>query len=53
MATKNSQSMKNRLLMIFVSISVVLIVAIWYQGFTGTSAQATPSYYRDSVPDGP
>lgn len=48
MAPKNGQSMKNTLLMVFVSISVVLILMVWYQGFTGSGAQATPSYYRES-----
>jgi hypothetical protein len=48
-ADPNSKSMKQKLLLTFILISVILIGLIWADGLF-TAEPEMPSYYRNSVP---
>lgn len=47
MASSTSKNIKEKLLLLFLLISILLIGIIWAEGLTD-SAPATPSYYRDT-----
>jgi hypothetical protein len=47
MASSTSKNIKEKLLLLFLLVSILLIGIIWAEGLTD-SAPATPSYYRDT-----